>query len=355
MQFGIFRNSKEQQQKRERRNVALNKAKLKTIAPKFSFGLDALGIVNGKNEKEVLRSFVETWFSDPSKFLDSSLFNPEQKVVQQQELLSETAFSFPSFLDVTDTARFFESKAPFYGYNDTAFIILPHWNAHFDKYKLGTAIIRNFFLPVSTYRYFPVFATESVYRDKIRYDIVGPNIGLTIKRFQQDVLNIQHFGNFLRNQMGYRHVGIWAYSIGSPRGFVASMFGNGIFDFLILNSLAESFGESLLNGISTVEIAEEIRKCLTDTEATNFLSPLSPGKYRKYFNRLPVYTRLVQGKYDLVFGEENNRRMVELLQNTRPDIDIEFGDFGHTTCGEFEKVLPVVYRNSQFIRKVKSL
>ncbi len=181
-----------------------------------------------------------------------------QSITQGTER-GETRFCFQSFLDTKDQAKFFESKQPFYGRGEKiAFIILPHWNAFFKKYKTGTMFIRNFFLPVATYRYFPSYQTEKKFEGKSRYDIVGPNIGLTIKRVWQDVLNIQRFAQYLKSELGYEKVGIWAYSIGSPRGFLASIFSENLFDFLIMNFLADSFPQSLLQGIATQPVSKKL-------------------------------------------------------------------------------------------------
>ena len=350
--IGLLRNGKEEQHRREFKNVLKKVKELdKSEIPQFSFGASELGL-HGENQREELEDFVKRWFENPGAFLNFKKFlraNTPPSVTEKNER-KEKCYCFDSFLDEKDIAKFFESKQPFYGRGEKiAFIILTHWNAFFHKYKHGTAFIRELFLPVATYRYFPEYQTEKVFAGKSRYDIVGPNIGLTIKGFWQDILNIQYFAEFLKEKMGYSKVGIWAYSIGSPRGYLTSMFSAGLIDFLIMNFLAYSFPQSLLHGIATRPISKELLKNLNEDTIEFLLSPLSPGQYTKYLGQLPQHTRLVQSKYDLVFGEENNKRMVEEFREHAPFIEIEYGNFGHTTFGEIEKVIPVIYRNSRFV------
>jgi hypothetical protein len=354
MPIGIFRNSKEKQHKREIKNV-LNKSKKidKNNLPDFCYGAENLGL-NSQDEKKALEDFVKKWFKHPESYLNVEKISGKKTKIEKIQEAKENCYFFNSFIDDKDTAKFYESKQPFYGKGEKiAFIILSHWNCDFQKYKTGTAAIRNFFLPVATYRYFPAYSTESKFLGGKRYDIVGPNLGLTLKRFWQDILNIQHFAKYLKQELGYERVGIWAYSIGSPRGFLASMFSKNLFDYLIINFLADSFPESLLHGIATEDISKQILNNLTEKEVDFLFSPLSPGKYFKYFNRLPC-TRLVQGKYDLVFCEQNNKILVDKIKKNKK-VEIEYGKFGHTTQGEIEKVIPIVYRNSRFVLKNSNL
>ncbi len=241
LSFHPFANSKPEQNAREEMYAKKKADKQKKFAvPAFSFGADQLLSGVNENDKQALENFVENWFKAPEKYLSFENYDrPEVKKISHR-------LYFQSFLDNKDEARFYESKQPLWRKDtNTAFIILPHWNAFFGKYRLGTAFLRDFFLPVATYRYFPSLATEKFYSGA-RFDIVGPNIGQTIKRFWQDVLNIQFFANYFKKELGYKYVGIWAYSIGSPRGMVASIFSKD-FDFLIMNFLAESFPDAVLN------------------------------------------------------------------------------------------------------------
>ncbi len=360
IKIGFLRNKRSKQHKREIKNV-LKKSKefKKTKLPSFSFGTKELGLnTDNNNEKEILEAFIQNWFKTPEKHLNVNNFlkNKESPIVQKEKERNEICYNFPSFTDKSDIAKFYESKQPFYGRGEKiAFIIIPHWNPYFNKYKLGTAIIRYFFLPVASYRYFPKYETEKYYFKKARYDVIGPNIGLTIKRLWQDVLNIQFFAEYLKSTLGYEKVGIWSYSIGSLRGYLASIFSENLFDYLIMNFLADNFSESLLRGISTQNIAEGLLKHQNEKQLKFLFSPLSPGSYLKHINKLPKHTRLVQSKYDLVFGEKNNKAMVEKIKKHAPQIDIEFGNFGHTTCGELEKIIPIIYRNSKFIWKNSKL
>lgn len=358
MTFGIFRNSREKQHRREIQNVQRKEMGLaKDKVMPFSYGLGELGL-SGDDKKKALDGFADNWFKSPEEYLNFKKYNKDRSfpIISKRQNRNENCYDFTSYVDSRDTAKFHESKQPFYGRGERiAFIIVPHWNAFFHKYKLGTMIIRRNFLPVATYRYFPKFITENEFKDKARYDIIGPNIGLTIKRFWQDILNIQYFAWHLKNKLHYDKVGIWAYSIGSPRAMLVSIFYPDLVDYLIMNFLADSFPTALLHGISTQKIAKELSKNVSEEEINNYWSFLSPNHYEKYYYKLPKHTRLVQGKYDLIFGEENCRAMVERMKRRASFVEIEYGKFSHSTLGEFEKVIPVVWRNSRFVLRNSKL
>lgn len=325
--------------------------------PDFSYGARELNL-SGQDERKELSSFIDSWFENPELFLNIEKLVNKKHFSEIGEIKDrdEQCFCFESFVDRSDTAKFYESRQPFYGRGEKiAFIILPHWNAYFYKYKLGTAVIRNFFLPVATYRYFPEYQTEQQYIGQPRFDIVGPNIGLTIKRFWQDILNVEHFAKHLKENLHYGKVGIWAYSIGSPRGYLASLFTEGYFDFLIMNFLADSFPQALLNGSSTQPISKKIREKLNDEEAEYFLSPLSPGRYIEYTERLPRCTRLVQSRQDLVFGPANSLKIADKIKKSAPFVEVEHGDFGHSAHKKINKLAPVIRRNSQLVFRNSSL
>jgi len=333
--------------RKERENAERLARKLnKGDIPNFTYGIGDLGLKsNGFSEKDILKDFVFNWFKNPESFLNYKNFDRQDVVKKGWRL------SFPSIVDQKDTAVFYESKQPLWGHGSKiAFIIVPHWNPFFWKYYLGTSMIRNFFLPVATYMYFPEHELSMSNASKTQYDVVGPNLGLTVKRFQQDVLNIQRFGAHLKEELGYEFVGIWGYSIGSPRALLAHIFSD-VFDFVIMNFLADSFPQAVLNGVATTDIAQEIRKNISDADTEKFWSPLSPGRYVEYFDRLTKHVRLIQPKYDLVFGEENNRRMVEKLRKYAPNVDIEYGTFGHSTYGRGRYLVPSIHKNAQFVIK----
>jgi len=82
---------------------------------------------------------------------------------------------------------------------------------------------------------------------------------------------------------------------------------------------------------------------------------MSPGSYADYLNQLPKATRLVQGKFDLVFGIENCKRMNEKIKKHAPFAQIEQGNFGHLTISELEKAIPLMVRNARFVRQATGL
>lgn len=338
-----FKNSHKQQNEREKKYMATILKKLeKSKVPDFCYGAKEL-ILQFEEERKALNGFVGNWLSRPEDYLDY------KKYLQPPIKKDSKNYLFKDFINKEDLAQFFESKQPWWGRGTKmAFIVVPHWNADFRKYKFVNNFTKTFFLPAASYLYFPKLQTEKMYKKGARYDIVSSNIGLTIKRVWQDVLNIQYFGNYLKENLGYDYVGLWTYSIGSLRGFLASIFSE-IFDFCIMHFLTDSFTWAVLHGISTQDLSKELLSHISEQELEYLWSPLSPYSYEKYFNKLPRHTRLVQPKYDLVFGEGNNKRIVERFKKYAPFIDIEYGNFGHLTCVEIDKAIPSMYRTCQFV------
>lgn len=339
-----FKNSHKEQNERETRYMTeIIKTLKKSEVSNFCYGANELMLQFKTGDNKALQGFVEDWFYRPGHYLNYREYS-ELSVKK-----SNNKYFFESYVDTKDLAQFYEFKQPWWGKGaKIGFIIVPHWNASFWKYKLVSNITKTFFLPAASYLYFPKLETEKRYDKGARYDIISPNIGLTIKRVWQDVLNIQYFGSYLKKNLGYDYVGVWGYSIGSLRALLASMFSD-IFDFCIMYFLTDSFAQAVLHGISTQDLSKEILSHINEQELEYLWSPLSPYSYEKYFNKLPRHTRLVQPKYDLVFGEENNKQIVERFKKYAPFIDIEYGNFGHLTSVELDKAIPVMHRTGQFV------
>ncbi|MBW2990492.1 hypothetical protein KY348_02175 [Candidatus Woesearchaeota archaeon] len=346
LRFGILRNSKKQQTLREKKYAEMMEHRLNSDSNlTFDYGLKELFLKPKENPVHTLLDFVKEWNSNPEKKLNYKNFNLPA-VSRKQDIIE-----FPSILDPQDTARFrFVRQPKWRSGHEIAVIILKHWDSEITKYYRGVRFIRRTMLPISTGVYIPSYQELNPVSKKIRqYNILGPNIGLTIKRVWQDVLDIQYFADYLKKEMGFNQVGVFTYSIGSLRGFLSAIFAPELFDFAVLHFIADDFSEAFLKGVSTQGAASVVNKNMSLQNLKKIWSIISPGNYEKYLSRLGKSTRIVQGKYDLVFGQENCARITRKIKKHAPYVQIEVGNFGHITVAEIEKTVPLMIRNLKFI------
>lgn len=313
-----------------KRELSMRQSKI----PAFTLGM----------EEKKLRALVSDWNKTPEKYLSHS----EQPLAYPEIKLTPPWIEFTSFLDSNDTARFHCTFQPQWrSGSKIGTIIIPHWNAAPEGYIAATKWIRRLLLPSSTLIYIPEYADGKQYAGGPQYNVLGPDIYKTIKRVQQDVLNIQYAGKWLRKQ-GCTEVGIWAYSIGSLRGCLASLFAPKLFDFFIWHFACDSFATAVMEGIATQKIATTLKNNISRTDLEYYWSIISPGHYAAILNHLPKATRVVQGKYDPILSPENVALLTAKILRFAPRIEVSTGEFGHSTLGKPLNAIKVLAGNIRF-------
>gem|GEM_PF-3521530 len=300
--------------------------------PQFTLGMPA----------QQLRETVDRWNADPSAYLSY-----EKRSLPKAQI-NGPWLEFPSFIDSRDTARFYCAFEPKWRSGSTiGSIVIPHWNATSKKYISGTAWIRRFFIPTNTLVYVPEYHDGRLYAGGPQYHVLGPNIYNTIRRVQQDVLNIQFAAAWLRDA-GCTEIGLWAYSIGSLRACLAALFAPNFFDFFIWHFACDNFAEAVMDGIATADIASAIKDNISRDDLEYYWSIISPGHYSDYLHLLPKATRVVQGRYDPVLSPPNVQRMTEKFRKYAPHVEVYTGEFGHATLGSFANAARVLSGNIRF-------
>jgi len=333
--------SGEKELEKERRFCERNyRARKRGLVPPFDFGEEFLFKNKMDNPKQGLLELSRSWVSNPNNYL--SLKKHQLPKIKRKK----GSITFSSVLDRgEDNASFYISFPPKPRTSkESVAIVVPHWNAKKSKYLLSVNLIRSLFLPLSTAIYFPSYEED----DEIEYDMVGPNLGLSLFRFWQDILNLKYFTNYLKKDLGFKKIGYFGLSIGNPRALLATLFSDIDIDFLVMNFLADDHTEAIMKGKWTREIAEVIDSHIEYDELKDVWMPMSPGAYEQYFNQLPKDTRLVQGKYDLVLGRENAKRITKKMPLF---VNTEEGDFGHISVIGPSKSMPLMIHNARFIRK----
>lgn len=323
----------------------------KHAVPPFSWG--SAFFSPGVDSREALNAAVNDWMKAPERYLDYRNFT-EAKIIHNA---AAGYVEVVSTLAPQDRGRLYYRRQPQgrSGY-DKAVLVVPHWNAGVQKYVHSVRVAQRFFLPLSTLVYFPVYGeTVADGSHGAVYQVVGPSIGQTMFRVWQDVLNLQAAAQYLKSELGFRSVGLFSYSIGSLRAFLAPLFVPGLIDWSVLHFVADSFADAVTTGLSTRHISGAILSHVSVGELRNLWRPISPGWYERYMGGLPASTRLVQGKYDLAFGPENVARLTDKVRRSAPHVKVEEGDYGHFTVREPQHSMPLFARDFSFIYRVAGL
>lgn len=315
--------------------------------PDFDIGLNYLGLKITDNQKleKVIDKYVKEWFKNPLKNF---------KLYKRSEVRENNGFlEFPSISDRSQIVRFKYNPQPKNSCgNKVAVIHLMHWNGRFMPYNTIINFIRRTGIPVATLIHIPAGRwLDPGHDDNPDFEAISPNIGKTIFETIQNVIDIQFMARYLKEKMGYEKVGLFAYSIGSMRGALASMANPKLFDFGIFHLLADNFTEAVMKGVATRDIARKINGNIDYVLLKNFWSVISLGAYSKFFKKLPRNTRLVQCKYDFVFGPENVKRINTKILKERPDIELQIAPLTHTTIGKLPLGLKIMQDNIRFIYK----
>ncbi len=317
---------------------------LHSRVPEFCFGEKNLKrIWSGENPSSFLARYSSHWFSN----IDRHISAPVGKTNLEKR---RKYISFPSLLGKKERVLCkysFQKRGPG---KKVALITVMHWNGILKKYDKSISFIRNMLLPLSTVIFVPSHLNRgSDMKKAIDYESVGPNLGLMISRFQKNVFDIQELAWILKNEFGFDEVGIYSFSMGTCYSLPATLGNPSLFDFAIFHLLADDFYDALMKGVGTTRIADKIKNNVEDEDLRNILKILSPGAYEKKFKRLPEHIRVVQAKYDHVFGPKNVSSINKKVRTARPDAEIETEPLGHNCFGSFPFGLKILYNDMRFI------
>jgi pimeloyl-ACP methyl ester carboxylesterase len=343
----FLRDDKKKSFEMERENSEKQKSKFARFPiPPFDIGPEYLGIPANLSHESTLKAagkFVDGWFKDPAKYL--KLKNEKSVLRRENGFLS-----FNSSLDPSKTTRFTYHPQPEGTPGRTvALIHVMHWNGRLNAYEKIIRFIRGSGLPITTLVHVPAGrGLNPGEGDPVDYSAVSPNLGRTVFQAREDILDLQRMAKHLKEDLGYEQVGLFSYSLGSLRSLIAALTSPELFDFAILHEIADNFTEALMNGIATHHVADLIKGNIDYGLLDRLWSTISPGAYQNHFKRLPP-TRIVQAKYDLVFGPENNERLNEKIRKERTDVEIQVVPTGHTTFGTLPSAADVMWKNLKFI------
>jgi hypothetical protein len=262
-------------------------------------------------------------------------------------------FQFDSPLDPDASARFkYHIQPDGTPGRKVALIFVMHWNGRLNPYNGIISFIRTTALPISTFIHIPAGRCLNPGEDGgADYDAVGPNINKVVFTAQREVDNLQVFARYLKEHLGFDEVGLFSYSLGSLYATLASVTAPNLFDFGIFHMVADDFTDAIMGGLATQKVAKEIEGKISREDLKKYWSVISPRFYADRFHFLPKHLRVIQCKYDFIFGRENVQRITEKIMEKRPDTEMVKMPGTHTGLSEFPLGLQIMWNNVRFIYK----
>ena len=208
-----------------------------------------------------------------------------------------------------------------------AVVVLAQWNAKWEEQQ-GVCKWLNRLGITAVKMSLPYHDRRAIPGHRRADHLVAPNIGLTLQANRQAVVDVRATLRWLEQQ-GYDRLGILGTSIGSCIGFIAMCHDPAVRAGAFLHA-STYFGDVVANGLTTLNVWEQLAAHVTPEELRRFWSPISP---MPYLRKLPGNDRkmlLITGKYDPTFWPEFTD---ELLQRMR-DAGVQFASL-RLPCGHY--------------------
>jgi hypothetical protein len=208
-----------------------------------------------------------------------------------------------------------------------AVVVLAQWNAKWEEQQ-GVCRWLNRLGITALKMSLPYHDRRAIPGHRRADHLVAPNIGLTLQANRQAVVDVRTTLRWLEQQ-GYDRLGILGTSIGSCIGFITMCHEPAVRAGAFLHA-STYFGDVVANGLTTVNVWEQLSPHVTPQELQKLWSPISP---LPYLQKLPGRDRkmlLITGKYDPTFWPEFTD---ELLAHMR-GAGIEFASL-RLPCGHY--------------------
>jgi len=163
------------------------------------------------------------------------------------------------------------------------------------------------------------------------YNLVSPNIGLTLQANRQAVCDARASLRWLESQ-GHSRVGLLGTSIGSSVGFITLAHDPAVRAGVFLH-VSTYFGTVVSTGITTSHVWEPLQSQMTREELTRYWSPISPFPYVHRIKASSQRAFMVSGKYDPTFCPEFSEELFEALHRDRIEVERLVLPCGHYSLG----------------------
>jgi hypothetical protein len=291
----------------------------------FGWGLEHIG---GRADESDPRGFLDEWVEKTIAASDEWYAAPPAADYRLNggELTFTSAVASPWKENDEVHARFFPA-----GKAGPAVLVMAHWNA---KPAEHVAICRWLnALGITALRLtLPYHDRRAAPGHERAYNLVGPNIGLTLLANRQAVCDARSCLRWLE-QMGYGKLGVLGTSIGSSIAFITMAHDAAIRAGTFLH-VSTYFGAVVSTGITTTHVWESLQPELTQEELIRYWSPISPFPY---YHRLKSRTQkafMVTGLYDPTFWPEYSAQMLGVLRQEGIEVESLQLPCGHYSLGK---------------------
>lgn len=211
-----------------------------------------------------------------------------------------------------------------------AVVVLAQWNAKWEEQQ-GVCRWLNRLGITAVKMSLPYHDRRAIPGHRRADHLVAPNIGLTLQANRQAVVDVRTTLRWLELQ-GYERLGILGTSIGSCIGFIAMCHEPAVKAGAFLHA-STYFGDVVANGLTTVNVWEQLSAHVTPEELRSYWSPISPTPY---LGKLPGRDRkmlLITAKYDPTFWPEFTDQLLESMRAAGIDFASLRLPCGHYSLG----------------------
>jgi len=163
------------------------------------------------------------------------------------------------------------------------------------------------------------------------YNLVSPNIGLTLQANRQAVCDARACLRWLEMQ-GHSRLGLLGTSIGSSVGFITLAHDAAVRAGVFLH-VSTYFGAVVATGLTTQHVWQPLESVITRDELTQFWSPISPFPYVHNIKASAQKAFMVSGKYDPTFWPEFSEELFSALRRDKIDVERLTLPCGHYSLG----------------------
>jgi hypothetical protein len=163
------------------------------------------------------------------------------------------------------------------------------------------------------------------------YNLVSPNIGLTLQANRQAVCDARACLRWLERR-GHSRLGLLGTSIGSSVGFITLAHDPAVRAGVFLH-VSTYFGTVVSTGITTSHVWEPLEANVSRDELTRYWSPISPFPYLHRLRDSTQQAFMVSGKYDPTFWPEFSEEMFEALKREKVNVERLLLPCGHYSLG----------------------
>jgi hypothetical protein len=290
----------------------------------FSWGLEHIG---GRADEPDPRGFLEEWVARTVENSDEWYAAPPalDYRLEGDQLTFTSLVQSPWRENNRVHARLFRASQV-----GPAVLVMAQWNAKPAEHVAICQWLNT--LGITALRLtLPYHDSRSAPGHERAYNLVGPNIGLTLQANRQAVCDARQCLRWLEQQ-GYDRLGLLGTSVGSSIGFITMAHDPAVRAGTFLH-VSTFFGSVVSTGLTTMHVWESLQSKVTREEIVRYWSPISPFPYVHHLRASTQKALMVSGKYDPTFWPEYSEELRAALRRDRIEVESLNLPCGHYSLG----------------------